>query len=351
MLKNAVQSVLSQGDVVKVHILDNASTDGTQTWLQELQRSEGSRVELTLRKKNIGALANFSEGFSSVTSQYCVPLADDDELLPDFLQKALEIAERNPGIGGVVFQTERNHPDGRIDISPDFEFEGIVHPDKHIEIWCRSGHYVSWSSILWKSEITSSFEFISNLQKFTYFGDAWLQFLAISKHSFYLYKQVGSVFNFHESQISQNICIELICDYTNIINLISSAIDTNDDLNDTQKNALKTNLLKNWNGMVEQQCPKIVEKLSINQKSQYIDRYLMNLHSEAKLSLFPFLSFFDNHNILFDSLKKFEAEVAWLRSNWIPKSDLDLVHNSKSWKITAPLRVIENIFRKLFENR
>jgi glycosyltransferase involved in cell wall biosynthesis len=243
MLKNAVKSVLSQGDFVKLHILDNASSDGTQTWLQELQRNEDSRVELTLRKENIGALANFSEGFSSVTTQYCVPLADDDELLPNYLQKALEIAVRNPGIGGVVFQTKRNHPDGNFDISPDFEFEGIVNPHKHIELWCRSGHYVSWSSILWNSEITKSNEFLSNMSKFTYFGDAWLQFLAISKYPFYLCSNLGSVFNLHESQASQGFCIQLIKNYIDIYSLISEIITNCDNLEKDEKNTVKQNLL------------------------------------------------------------------------------------------------------------
>jgi hypothetical protein len=347
MLKNAVQSVLTQGDFVKVHILDNASTDGTQTWLQELQRCEGARVELTLRKENIGALANFSEGFSSVTTPYSVPLADDDELLPEFLHKALGIAETNPGIGGVIFQTKRNHPDGSIDISPDFEFEGIIHPHKHIEIWCRSGHYVSWSSILWNSEITKASDFLSNVGKFTYFGDAWLQFIVISRYPFYLTKKVGSVFNFHESQLSQNICQELIIDYTNIYNLIAIAVEKNNSFVVDQKNLLKNSLLKNWNSMLEQQCPNFVEKLSIDQKSGYINCYLKNLDSLDKFTLFPFLSFFDKYNILFDALRKYEAEVSWLRKNWVPKSELELIHKSKSWKITAPLRLIDQLFQKL----
>ncbi len=351
LLKNSVRSVLEQGDFVKLHILDNASSDGTQNWLQELNKNEGKRVELTLRSENIGPLANFAEGFSKVTTPYCVPLADDDEILPDFLQSALEVAERNPTTGGVIFQAERRHPDGNIDISPVFDDEGIVNPEKHIELWCRSGHYVSWSSILWKSEVTSSFEFISNLQKFTYFGDAWLQFLAISKHSFYLRRNVGSVFNLHESQCSQGFCMELIKDYIEIYNLISDIITKDERIKEDQKKHLKFSLLKNWNGMIDTQSSKFAGELSLGQKVNFINYYLNNIQSDNLLALFPFFSFFDNLTTDLKDFKKCQAEVDWLRANWIPKSEINLIHNSKSWKLTAPLRVIENIFRKLFENR
>jgi len=351
LLKNSVRSVLEQGDFVKLHILDNASSDGTQNWLQELNKNEGERVELTLRSENIGPLANFAEGFSKVATPYCVPLADDDELLPDFLQSALEVAGKNPTTGGVIFQTERRHPDGNIDISPNFNDEGIVNPEKHIELWCRSGHYVSWSSILWKSEITSSFEFISNLQKFTYFGDAWLQFLAISKFTFYLCKKRGSVFNLHEQQASQGFCIKLIKDYIEIYNLISKFISINNNLTEDKKKSIKFNLLKNWNGMIEAQSMKFAAEVSLSEKIEFINYYLYNIQSDDRLALFPFIPFFDNRKDELNNYKKCEADFAWLRSNWIPKSELDLVHNSKSWKITAPLRAIEKIFKSSLKNR
>lgn len=347
LLKNSVRSVLEQGDFVKLHILDNASSDGTQHWLQELNKNEGERVELTLRSENIGALANFAEGFSLVTTPYCVPLADDDELLPNFLQSALEVAEKNPRIGGVIFQTERRHPNGNIDISPNFDDEGIVNPEKHIELWCRHGHYVSWSSILWKSEITSSFEFISNLQRFTYFGDAWLQFLAISKHSFYLRRIVGSVFNLHVEQASQGFCIKLIKDYIEIYNLISNSISINKYIRDDCKKSLKHNLLRNWNYMIEVQCVKFSEKIAFHQKLAFINYYLNNMESDDRLALFPFSPFCDNIKNAMKDYKKCKAEVAWLRSNCNPPSELDLIHNRILRIIIAPLKVIKKHLRKL----
>lgn len=292
MLKNAVQSVLAQTKLVKVHILDNASTDGTPNWLQELQSSEGARIELTLRNENIGALANFSEGFSSVTTQYCVPLADDDELLPNFLQKALEIVEKTPGIGGVVFQTKRNHPDGNFDISPDFEFEGVVNPHKHIELWCRSGHYVSWSSILWNSKITSSADFLSNISRFTFFGDAWLQFIAISKYDFYLKGEIGAVFNLHNNQCSQEVSLKLIKDYVDIFNLVSDCIDLQKSITKKVKLYSKKNLLKNWNSMVKSQCDKTSNKIPQKAKNKMIKYYINNIKTNDILEDFPFSSFF-----------------------------------------------------------
>jgi hypothetical protein len=185
------------------------------------------------------------------------------------------------------------------------------------------------------------------MSKFAFFGDAWLQFLAICKYPFYLCSNLGSVFNLHESQASQGFCVQLIKDYIEIYNLISGIITNSDNPEEDLKNTFKQNLLKNWNGMVETQCLKFGSQLTLEQKVEFINYYLNNIKSVDKLELFPFKSFFKNQKTE-NSLEECKAEILWLRNNWIPKSEIEILRNSKSWKLTAPLRAIENITRSIF---
>ena len=140
LLKVAVASVLDQGDFVILHVLDNASTDGTKEWLLDLAHTN-PRVRLTIRESNLGYLANFSDAFSKIDTAYAVPLQDDDALLPGFLKSALSIAMNNPDLGAVVFQTEIWKEGRKIALSPRNAPNKKLSIHDHLVNWTCNGHY------------------------------------------------------------------------------------------------------------------------------------------------------------------------------------------------------------------
>jgi glycosyltransferase involved in cell wall biosynthesis len=351
MLKNAVQSVLSQGDFVKVHILDNASTDGTPNWLEELNTKEGARVKLTLRRENIGALKNFSEGFSSVTTQYCVPLADDDELLPNFLQKALDIAETNAGIGGVVFQTQVLKKEAVLHLSPKENVQGIIKPLKHLAKWCAGGHYFSWSSILWNTELLLTINAQNEFYKHGSFGDAWIQFLAFSQRDFYLVEIPGAVLNIHENQASQQFSSKFIDDMASILVAVKRELLKRNDLDESKANQLVASLFQNWNQMIQGQCWNLNLETHKHEACEILDSYLRNFGKERFIDSFALLPLFSEYRTEIDKNNK--KTSALINENYIlseqleaRNSELSWMHKSLSWKITKPLRAILSIMRR-----
>jgi glycosyltransferase involved in cell wall biosynthesis len=114
MLRRAIRSVLGQSfPDFRVCVYDNASGDETGAVVEEF-RGKDSRVEYICRANNIGAHGNFVDGADRVETPYFSFLADDDLMLPDFLQTALAGFRRYPGAALSILPTLCMSPRGHI---------------------------------------------------------------------------------------------------------------------------------------------------------------------------------------------------------------------------------------------
>ena len=85
-LKRAIQSVLSQQRPPdEIIVVDDGSTDGTQTWLSTLD--SGIRV---ITQQNRGVSAARNVGIAAARSQWLALLDSDDEWLPAKLERQLQ---------------------------------------------------------------------------------------------------------------------------------------------------------------------------------------------------------------------------------------------------------------------
>ncbi|MEA2685178.1 MAG: hypothetical protein QOE93_373 [Actinomycetota bacterium] len=86
----AVRSALDQDHVpLEIIILDNASTDGTQTYCEQVASSD-RRVRYIRHPTNGGAAANFNSGLEHANGTYFMWLADDDWIDADYVTRCLE---------------------------------------------------------------------------------------------------------------------------------------------------------------------------------------------------------------------------------------------------------------------
>lgn len=99
LLKRALESVLKQTyENMEIYVTDNASTDGTFEFMQELSKSD-KRIIYSRRDRNIGGLYNGSEGYTHLKGKYAIILCDDDYFISDtFFEKAVKAMEENENI-------------------------------------------------------------------------------------------------------------------------------------------------------------------------------------------------------------------------------------------------------------
>jgi N-acetylglucosaminyl-diphospho-decaprenol L-rhamnosyltransferase len=101
---------------IKVIVVDNGSTDGTQDHI----RQEFPQVELRENATNRGHTAAINQGFALADGDYVAVLDDDTELAPDCLRYLLDFSAAHPEVGvvgprmfnsdGTVQESARNFP-------------------------------------------------------------------------------------------------------------------------------------------------------------------------------------------------------------------------------------------------
>jgi glycosyltransferase involved in cell wall biosynthesis len=97
-LRQCVESVLAQGEPVRVLVIDDASPDDSAEVGADLAARDG-RVAFTRHEANKGHIATYNEGIEWATSPYLLLLSADDYLLPGALRRAVRVMEMHPDVG------------------------------------------------------------------------------------------------------------------------------------------------------------------------------------------------------------------------------------------------------------
>ena len=95
-LHRAILSILNQTyRDFQICIYDNASGDETSEVVAELARQD-ERIHYIRRPENIGLLANYSDAMKQVQTPFFAFLGDDDIILPNFYETAMDTMQKHP---------------------------------------------------------------------------------------------------------------------------------------------------------------------------------------------------------------------------------------------------------------
>lgn len=120
-VRDAINSVLNQTyPNIEVIVLDDASTDGSVSIIEQIKRDHPGIIFLQL-KENIGNCAAFNKGLAMVHGEFVIDFATDDVMLPERLEKQVNHFRQLDASYGVSFtnanyvnasgKTIRNHTD------------------------------------------------------------------------------------------------------------------------------------------------------------------------------------------------------------------------------------------------
>lgn len=97
-LRHALDAILSQTfEDLELIICDNASTDSTAGICASYALAD-NRIRFYRNDRNLGAAENFNRVFSFARADYFKWIAYDDICLPEFLEKCVEVLERDPQV-------------------------------------------------------------------------------------------------------------------------------------------------------------------------------------------------------------------------------------------------------------
>ncbi len=97
-IREAIESILNQTFTdFELIISDNASTDQTESICRAYQ-AQDNRVKYFRNDYNMGASANYTKVFQLATGQYFKWAAHDDVCQPEFLERCVEVLERDPSV-------------------------------------------------------------------------------------------------------------------------------------------------------------------------------------------------------------------------------------------------------------
>jgi glycosyltransferase involved in cell wall biosynthesis len=330
-LPKAIDSVLQQCTPVCLHVLDNASTDGSTQWIQKI-KSDSHQIKCTLRTENIGAAKNFADGFRQCETEYIVPLACDDYLLPGFIQQAVAIATSDPSLGSVVFQTEF-HKNGKLSfVNPVIKESKKLNSKEHIQHWLKCGFYFSWSGILFNNDLMKECQADNEIERFSYGVDAWIQFLAFLSRPAYIVSKPGAVLNLHPAQASNNAKPEDVRQICLMVKEIERKVTESKIFSETELSAIYVRLYEYW-------C-SVIEWLVLKSGSHYTDEqildtfqiYISEIYPRWGFKFFPLLPLF----------KKYRENV---NTSLVHK--ISWMENSLSWKISKPLRSMLTLLKEI----
>ena len=129
--KQMLQSVLDQTvKNIKITIVDNASTDGTDVFVKTLQQTHPriSYYKQLVHKPTFWG--NLEKAQTLVSAKYVVFLHDDDLLHPQFVQVVLSLLEKYPDVDLIsTLLSEFSHP-SQIDNSPLTSVPYVLFKDK-----------------------------------------------------------------------------------------------------------------------------------------------------------------------------------------------------------------------------
>lgn len=110
-------------------ISDNASEDGTEKLVRELA-AEDDRIVYVRNDTNIGANRNYNRVFALSSGWYFKWMAHDDVLAPTYLERCVEVLDRDPSVSLVHSETEYIGAEGEplIELS-----RGFLGTDGYIE--------------------------------------------------------------------------------------------------------------------------------------------------------------------------------------------------------------------------
>lgn len=200
-LRRAILSVLKQThNNLQISVFDNASGDNTTEVVGSLSFNE-SRIKYHCQEKNIGALANFRCAFKSVETPYFSFLSDDDFLVSDFYENAINVFNNNPEVMFVILNT--------LSIDENSNLIGNRISTNKLSLYCDKDRFdalhsgdipTTWTAMVFRKEVARIYADMDG--RYDVGSDLRFLYYAAARYGFAYLSKVGAFYTCHSGSIS-----------------------------------------------------------------------------------------------------------------------------------------------------
>lgn len=208
-------------------IVDNQSTDATPDIARQ-HAAEDDRIRVVRNRRFLPLIKNWNKALTeiSVDSGYCKVLHADDLLLPECLEKMVDVAKRHPSVGLVgAYVRKGNHI-----VGAEFPF-----PDE-----VRAGHKVARDTLL---------------KRYYVFGSPSSTLLRSD-----LLRRAEGFYNENNLHADVEVCFEVLkrADFGFVHQVLTYTREHEDSQTSTVANRFKSNLLENQMSMLYRYGPELL---------------------------------------------------------------------------------------------
>ena len=194
LLRRAINSVLNQTyPNFQICVYDNASGDETAKVVAEFAKKD-PRVKYHCHPETIGGLKNWNYGMEHLNTPFFSFLSDDDILLPEFYQTAMEGFQKHPeAIFSSTLTLMMNDQSEIWDSFSSNWMPGLYNPPQGLLAMLKNGH-PTWTGIVFRSEVVKK---LGILDQEIALVDLDFEFRAVAHFPFVISLNPGAIFVIH----------------------------------------------------------------------------------------------------------------------------------------------------------
>lgn len=128
---------------IEVIFRDNHSEDNSydiaQGWRNKF-REKGIYFNVTENKRNLGSSLNTTLANGTSEGEFVYTIASDDAIYPTFIERCIEVFEKNPNVGTVMVHREEIDENGKIHQTPPFyNIDCIIDKEEQAAVYMMAG--------------------------------------------------------------------------------------------------------------------------------------------------------------------------------------------------------------------
>ncbi len=345
-LTEALQS-LSQQTLVEFEVIicDDGSTDSSADIARQFADRD-KRFKYVKNEVRQGLFGNYNECLRQAQGTYIKPFAQDDALEPQALERMVRILEDNPEVAlvSVARKSPREESGSQAIIRPFPRSRQISANEVIRNNLILMSNWVGEPSVVLYRRKHASTGFDTSLY---HYGDLEYWFRILENGDFYYLDEVLSTFRRHEGQAtSANLGgLYFAIDLLRLGERYWSYLE---DIGETKDNFYRRLMEK-----VSAQVDHLVRTEGLD--AERVRKYVVHDHIDNERTQEELLKVIDDfREIAFHATRSIYAlnrelyELSLVKERWykelsrleLLESQLEDLHNSTSWKVTAPLRML-----------